>query len=124
MRTLSQIESDLLARGCTVAGLDPGDDGYAAAVAAWAAEVHAAESAVEVPSPVTRRQLFLVLAGLPQPITRAALRAMLEGNEPALIEFDEALSFAREHPLIASLAGQLGLSDADVDDLFRAASQL
>lgn len=49
---------------------------------------------------------------------------MLEGNEPALIEFDEALSFAREHPLIGALAAQLGLSAAEVDDLFRAAALL
>lgn len=73
-----------------------------------------------VPYEVTRRQLFLELNALG--ITRAAIRAMLTGNEAALIEFEEATAFARTHPLVAALAEQLQFDSAAVDDIFRRAS--
>lgn len=73
-----------------------------------------------VPQEVTRRQLFLELNALG--ITRAAIRAMLAGNEAALIEFEEATAFARTHPLVAALAEQLQFDSAAVDDIFRRAS--
>lgn len=73
-----------------------------------------------IPSEVTRRQLFLELNALG--ITRAAIRGMLAGNEAALIEFEEATTFARTHPLVESLGAQLQFMAWDVDDIFRRAS--
>lgn len=77
-----------------------------------------------VPAAVTRRQLFLALLAMPTPVTRATLRAQLAGNEAALIEFDEAMDFRRNHPLVASLATALGYSSDQIDALFIAASKL
>ncbi len=74
-----------------------------------------------VPSEVTRRQLFLWLNSLG--ITRAQVREMIQG-EAGLIEFDEAQTFARAHPLVAQLADALGMTDAQVDEAFRAAAEL
>ena len=74
-----------------------------------------------VPSEVTRRQLFLWLNSLG--ITRAQVREMIQG-EAGLIEFDEATTFARAHPLVAQLADALGMTDAQVDEAFRAAANL
>jgi len=76
----------------------------------------------EVPQEVTRRQLFLVLNA--SGITRAQIRAMLDGNEAALIEFEEALTFQRAHPLIGQLGTAMQLDGDDIDDLFRAAAGL
>lgn len=42
----------------------------------------------------------------------------------ALLAWREAIEFRRLSPTIISLAGQLGLSDAQLDDLFRAARQI
>jgi hypothetical protein len=77
-----------------------------------------------VPASVTRRQLLLVLASQDPPITRDAIRGMLAGNELGLIEFEEAMSFERAHPLIGQLATALGMDEATVDQLFIAAAQL
>ena len=75
-----------------------------------------------VPPSVTRRQLLLVLnaAG----VTRAMIRAQIGDNEAALIEYEEATSFDRAHPLVAHLAAAMGLGTEQVDDLFRSAAQL
>lgn len=75
-----------------------------------------------VPPSVTRRQLLLVLNA--QGITRAAIRAQIGDDEAALIEYDEATTFDRPHPLVASLAAAMGLTSAQVDDLFRTAATL
>jgi len=75
-----------------------------------------------VPASVTRRQLFLALNA--NGITRAAIRSALAGNEAALIEFDEASEFRRDHPLVEQLAETLALSPATVDTLFINAAAL
>lgn len=74
-----------------------------------------------VPSEVTRRQLFLWLNSIG--ITRAQVRGMLT-TEAALIEFDEATTFARAHPLVAQLAAALGLTAEQVNEAFRNAATL
>jgi len=74
-----------------------------------------------VPSEVTRRQLFLWLNSIG--ITRAQVRGMIT-TEAALIEFDEATTFARAHPLVAQLATALGLTTEQVDEAFRNAATL
>ena len=80
-------------------------------------------------APVTRRQLFLWLnANLG--LSRAYLRGRLEeiadpsAREAALIEFDEAATFERTHPLIDRLASALELTSEQVDAAFIAAAQI
>lgn len=75
-----------------------------------------------VPASVTRRQLLLVLNA--NGVTRAAVRAMLAGNEAALIEFDEASEFRRDHPLVGQLGAALGKTEEQIDAMFIAASAL
>lgn len=79
---------------------------------------------VAVPQEVTRRQLFLALLATNPALTRNAIRASLGDNEAALIEFDEAITFSREHPLVSSLATSLGLNSDAVDAIFISASSL
>ena len=69
--------------------------------------------------------MFLALYGFNQSLTREAIRAMIT-SEAGLIEFDEALSFRRDHPLIAQLAAAaaVGMTSEQVDDLFRQAATL
>lgn len=74
-----------------------------------------------VPQEVTRRQLFLAVYAFNSGLTRAALRSSIN-NEAGLIEFDEALSFKREHPLVLSLGSQLGLTSGQIDQIFITAS--
>lgn len=76
----------------------------------------------EVPTSVTRRQLLLALVGIG--VTRSAIRAQIGDNEAGLIEFDEASTFDRTHPLVASLATALGMTSSQVDDLYRTAATL
>ncbi len=77
---------------------------------------------VSVPAAVTRRQLFLVLNA--NGITRAAVRDMLAGDEAALIEFEEASEFRRDHPLVAQLGAALNLNSGQIDALFVSAAAL
>lgn len=77
-----------------------------------------------VPDKVSRRQLFLALLDKSASLTRAQIRGMLEGNEVALIEFDEAIEFHRQHSLVLSLASALSLSSDEVDEIFAVAAGL
>ncbi len=77
---------------------------------------------IPVPASVTRRQLLLVLNT--NGVTRAAVRAMLAGNEAALIEFDEASEFRRDHPLVGQLGTALGMSAGQIDSMFVNAATL
>jgi hypothetical protein len=75
----------------------------------------------EVPASVTRRQLFLALNA--SGVTRSAIRAQIS-TEEGLIEYDEASTFDRAHPLVAALATALGMTTEQVDDLYRSAATL
>jgi hypothetical protein len=77
-----------------------------------------------VPQSVTRRQLLLVLANLDTPILAESIEAMIGDNVNGLIEFRNAGSFERAHPLVGQLAAALGLSEDQVDEMFRQASTL
>jgi hypothetical protein len=73
---------------------------------------------------VTPRQLRLAL--LTSGITPAAVAGVIgQLPEPqrtaALIEWEYATVMRRDHPLIGSLAGALGKTNADIDALFAAA---
>lgn len=75
-----------------------------------------------VPASVSPRQarLALLRAGLLDQV-EAAIKA---GTKQAQIEWEFGLEVRRDHEWLAAVAGQLGLSDAQVDDLFRAAAAL
>ncbi len=102
---------------------DVPDATLAAAIANPPAEV------VPVPVSVTRRQLLVALftaTGVKDTDILASLAAIPDAaaRYVAEVEFKEASEFRRSHPLVAQLATQLGLSTAQVDDIFRAAAQL
>jgi len=78
------------------------------------------------------------VAGVPQSVTRfqalaalhlaghlEAVKAIMAAPETpvlAKLAWDNALSFERASPTLASLAGTLGLTDEDLDSLFTAAA--
>lgn len=75
-----------------------------------------------VPQVVTPRQarLALLAAGLLDDVNAAIAAA----GTQAQIDWDYALEIRRDNALIASMAGGLGLTSAQIDDLFRAAAAL
>jgi hypothetical protein len=76
---------------------------------------------------VTARQLRLWLAGaglLDQVATALAAIPDATARTTAEIEWEYATTFARSHSLIASVGSALGLSDADIDAAFAAASKI
>ncbi len=74
-----------------------------------------------VPSEVSR---FQALAALTNAGLYVAAQTAVNGSSDPLIKlaWDNAQTFERSSPTIAALAAALGLTDAQVDDLFRAAS--
>lgn len=75
---------------------------------------------------VSRRQARRALraAGLLDDV-EAAINALPEpARSDALIDWQDATEFARNWPLLITLAAALGLSDAQVDALFAAAAAL
>ncbi|MEQ9823492.1 MAG: hypothetical protein ABQ298_03825 [Puniceicoccaceae bacterium] len=93
-----------------------------ASILAYLAHKEANPPSPPVPYEVTRRQLFLVLDS-ELSLTRETLRASLT-TEAQRIEFDEALSFHRDHPLVVSMGASLSLTPAEIDAIFIAAAQL
>lgn len=90
-------------------------------------DAHIAASAPPVPLSVTRRQArqALLLAGLIDSvpvaiagITDATARRMAE------IEWEDSQEFERHRPLLVSLAGALGMTNKELDELFVLASSL
>jgi len=82
----------------------------------WDGSIYSAPAAV-VPEIVTRHQAMVALhrAG-----KMGEIKALLNnpGNEEASIAFDHKIQFERNSKFISSLAPSLGMSDADVDQLF------
>lgn len=54
----------------------------------------------------------------------SAESAVTAAGGTALLAWNEAVEFRRNSPTIAGLAGALGLSDTDLDDLFRSAAMI
>ena len=80
------------------------------------------EPAVTTPQTVTR---FQALAALHLAGHLEAVKAIMAAPEtPVLtkLAWDNALSFERASPTLASLAAALGLTDADLDALFTVAA--
>jgi hypothetical protein len=68
----------------------------------------------------------LILAGIPMATINAAFDAIPDATQKELAKIDwEFSSVVRlDSPLVVSMAGALGLTDAEVDGLFVAASQI
>lgn len=101
----------------------------AAIQAEWSANANAP---APVPAEVTMRQgrLALLAAGLLDQV-EAALNAMPEGTpeqifakKAARIEWDKSQTIQRHKGLTVTLAGVLGLTNQQIDDLFRLAVTL
>lgn len=79
----------------------------------------------EVFEPITRRQLRLTLVrnGISLAGVEAAIAAMPEGlpKEEAQIEWADASTFSRNHPTLLLIASALGLTEAQVDTMWREA---
>jgi hypothetical protein len=96
---------------------------------AWVERPYTAPGAAPITSPVpqtvTRRQAkaALILAGKVDAV-EAALAAIPDPLARSLAqnEWDESLQFERQRPLLVQLAAAIGLTDADLDELFRAAA--
>lgn len=103
---------------CVHVPLTPDEE--AAQIAQW--EAARAAKAARVPAEVTPAQMRLELAE----------RGMLDAVEAtvdqlgraARIKWDYGITIPRGDPLITAAATALNLTDAQVDDLFRAAAQL
>lgn len=68
----------------------------------------------------------LILAGIPMATINAAFDAIPDATQKELAKIDWEFSSVvrRDSPLVVSMAGALGLSSAEVDGLFVAASQI
>lgn len=79
----------------------------------------------EIPQPVTKRQLRLTLVrnGISLATVDAAIASMPEGIEKqeAQIEWADASTFNRNHPTLLLIASALGLTEAQVDAMWREA---
>ena len=79
----------------------------------------------EVLSPITKRQLRLTLVrnGISLETVEAAIASMPEGleKEEAKIEWADASTFNRNHPTLLLIAAALGLTEAQVDAMWREA---
>lgn len=77
------------------------------------------------PPPITRRQLRLTLVrnGISLAGVDAAIAAMPEGlpKQEAQIEWADASTFDRNHPTLLLIASALGLTEAQVDAMWREA---
>ena len=87
-----------------------------------ARQVDVPDTSASIPDRVTPRQAKLALlnAGLLDD-TEALINA---ADKATQIAWNNALEFLRTDPLITTLGAALGLSDAQIDDLFIQAAQL
>lgn len=94
--------------------------------ALWAAltDIAPYSVVVSVPQTVTR---FQALAALHLAGKLTAVQAIMAAPETpvlAKLAWDNALSFERNSPTLASLAAMLGMTDADLDALFTQAATI
>lgn len=96
------------------------------AVVPWSAEEIAAHRKSMVPESVTMRQCRIALldAGLLDAVQSSIATMPGTEGERARIDWEYALEVRRDWPLIAYMAGDLGLTDEQVDGLFMAAAAI
>lgn len=90
----------------------------------WNAQGLASAEFVSVPNQVTAYQAKAALYNAGHYGDVSALMSSPEVDTLALIAWENATTFRRESPFIAAIAPALGLSDSDIDDLFRAAVEI
>jgi hypothetical protein len=76
---------------------------------------------LKVPETVTQRQLRLWLLDNKQ-LKDSDIKTLLEGNEPALIEWEYASCFERRHQLFDLVGAMLGITPDEIDQMFIEAS--
>lgn len=104
---------------------DPASAGCFWRGAAW--EIVQAQPPVEpVPGAVSMRQarLALLKAGLLSQVNTAIAAMPGADGDTARIEWEFSGTVERHRPLVLSLIAVLGLTDAQLDDLFRQAAKL
>lgn len=79
-----------------------------------------------VPASITPRQGLIVLsrAGLLESVKSAIATMEGQAGDEARIEWEYATSWARNWPLLVSVASGLGLTSEQIDDLFIQASKI
>lgn len=79
-----------------------------------------------VPEVVTMRQarLALLQTGLLAQVNTAVANMPGAAGDAARIEWEFSSTVERNHPLVQSLIGALGLTESQLDDLFRLAATL
>ena len=108
---------------------DPANADYAAYLA-WRAEGNTPQPADPVvpmvPEVVTMRQarLALLQAGLLAQVNTAVANMPGAAGDTARIEWGFSSTVERNRPLVQSLIGALGLTESQLDDLFRLAATL
>lgn len=124
MYQLTQSTAIQRADGASIPA-DPRNSDYQAYLA-WVAKGNTptpyAAPPTPVPQVVTMRQAnrALLAAGLLDAVDAAIAQSPRE----ARIDWERAQDVERSNPLVASLAASLGLSDAQLDELFVAAAAL
>ena len=112
----------------TVAGLrvfipvDPANSDYAALLSAGEPIAPAPAPVPVVPSSVTPRQVRLLL--LSQGLLAQVESIIAASDEATKITWQYASEFKRDDPLLEALAGQLGLTNEQIDGFFIAAAQI
>lgn len=108
---------------------DPANTDYAAYLE-WLAAGNTPDPAdpvvPAVPDSVTMRQarLALLQSGLLAQVNSAVAAMPGAAGDTARIEWEFSSTVERNRPLVQSLVGALGLTDAQLDDLFRLAATL
>ncbi len=82
--------------------------------------------ALTIPDVVTMRQarLAMLQSGLLTQVNTAVANMTGAAGDTARIEWEFSSTVERNHPLVQSLIGALGLTESQLDDLFRLAATL
>lgn len=122
------IQTDVIAAWMNVTKEAPPEFDAATSGCFWRGDqweiVPATPAIAPAPHSITMRQARLVLleAGLYDAVNQAVSGGQM--GQAAQIEWEYAATVERDNPLFSHLAGALGLTDDQVDDLFRKGAAL
>lgn len=93
--------------------------------AAYPAALAAAQRAAILPITRAQAKAALIISGMIS-MVQPAIDAIPDALQRALAQndWDERLHFERNNPTLAAMAGALGMTDAQLDDLFALAATL